>query len=310
MKTNIVSACPRNLRSAMAMAALLLLGGFTAVAEVKLNSPVGPTWDCLMSGSGQQGIAFLTFSNDFTFSGYELLVGKQSTPSSGGGRNPGGDVGRTSSTDTNAPVGTGTNLFGFGTVNGPWSYDVKGRVIGYFLQLVNQQTSIITNYETTVLQITNYDTTTIPPTPIGITYTTNYNTTFTTNTTATTNGISFTAKVQPGKHLSLVASTPNGKVTYNGVPQDQKPIPAPIAGSWYGAKKENQQSFVEFFNLLPTAVQNLYYTTNGSGPGYKFGGYSMVSVKKKMGFAFATFQAIGTNDLPNRRRRQHHRGCS
>ena len=84
-----------NIRSAVALAALLALGGLPAAAAQNA-SPVGPTWDCLLSGSRQQGIAFLTFSNDFTFTGYQLLVGKQSTPAvaTANGRNPGGDAGR------------------------------------------------------------------------------------------------------------------------------------------------------------------------------------------------------------------------
>jgi len=301
MKSNILNACLRNVRSAVAIAGLMVLGGFTGVAQVQ-HPPYGTTWDCLISGSGQQGIAFLTFSNDFTFSGFELLVGKQTTASSGGGRNSGGDVGRNTSTDTNAPTGTGTNLFGFGSVNGPWRYDNKGRVIGYFLQVVNQQTAITTNQNittvngTTTVYQTNADGSITSWITNVFSYTTN--TTYFTNTSGTTNGISFTAKVVPGKHLNMVSSTPNGKVSYNGMPQNQKPIPAPIGGSWYGAKKENNQTFVEFFNLLPTVVQNIYVTTNGQGPGFKFGGVAMVSVQKKMGFALATFEGFGTNDVP------------
>ena len=111
-------------------------------------NPIGPTWDCLLSGSGQQGIAFLTFSNDFTFSGYQLLVGKQSAASSSGAsndeRNSGGDVDGFTTLRHGRLCG-GTNLFGFGSLNGPWRYDNKGRVMGYFLQIVNQQTTITTN---------------------------------------------------------------------------------------------------------------------------------------------------------------------
>ena len=245
MKSNILNAWRRNVRSAVAIAALLGLGGFTAAGEQAFN-PIGPTWDCLLSGSGQQGIAFLTFSNDFTFSGYQLLVGKQSAAGSSGAsndeRNSGGDVGRFSDSSTDS-FGGGTNLFGFGSLHGPWRFDEKGRVIGYFLQVVNQQTTITTNYETTVLSTPIYDTNTTPPTVIGYTYTTNYDTTFATNTLATTNGISFRAKGVPGKRLNLVSSTPNGKVTYNGVPQNQKPIPAPISGRWYGHQEGESADF-------------------------------------------------------------------
>jgi hypothetical protein len=297
MKLNILKACRRSLRSAAAFTALVVLGGVTGVAQVQ-HPPYGTTWDCLMSGSGQQGIAFLTFSNDFTFSGYQLLVGKQSAAGISAPenelRNSGGEMGRYANVDTNS-VGGGTNLFGFGPVSGPWRFDDKGRVVGFFTEILNQQTTITTNYETTVLTTPVYDTNTVPPTLIGFTYSTNYTTTFTTNTTATTNAVSFTAKVDPGKRLNLVSYTPYGKVTYKGVPQEHKPISAPISGSWFATKKENQQKILEFFNLFPTDVRNVYGTTNGQGPGFSFYGYAMVSVQKKAGFAFQTFQGTLTN---------------
>ena len=299
MKPNILRASRRTAGAGAAIAALLLLGAFTSRAQVQ-KPPYGTTWDCLLSGSGQQGVAFLTFSNDFTFTGWQLLVGKQSATSASGsdGRNDGGDPGRYPSSNTNS-VGGGTNLFGFGPVAGPWRYDEKGRVIGYFTEILNQQTSITTNLtlttitETTTNMITNLDGT--------ITYSTSNivlvatNTVYITNTSGTTNGVSFSAKVTPGKHLSLVSSTAYGKVSYNGVPQNSKALPAPISGTWYATKKENGQSTLQFFDLFPTDVQNIFMTTNGQGPGISFFGYAMVSVQKKMGFAFQTFQGTVTN---------------
>lgn len=298
MKSNILSTWRRSLGAA---GALLVLGSVAGIATAQ-TPPYGKTWDCILSGGGQQGIAFLTFSNDFTFSGYELLVGKQGSgsQSSGGGR--GGDTGRNGDASTNAPSGSGTNLFGFGRVDGPWRYDTKGRVVGYFLQIVNQQTTISTNENitsvigTTVVYQTNLDgSITSWETNVTV-FTTNI--TYTTNSSGMTNGISFSAKVVPGKRLNLVSSTPNGKVTYKGVPQDSKPVPSPILGKWAGDKKQNGQDFLEFFTLLPTGIRSIYYTTNGEGPGFKFGGVSMVSVQNKMGFALSTFPAIGTNDVP------------
>jgi hypothetical protein len=288
------------LRSAVAIAALLVSSGLAVAAQ---QSPVGTTWDCLLSGSGQQGIAFLTFSNDFTFTGYQLLVGKQSAASSIGddGRNIGGGVGRGISLDGSAPSGGGSSstVFGFGSVSGPWDYDVKGRVVGYFVELLNQETTITTNQTVTieVTWYTNYDYTTTPPTPLPVrTETTSTNVTYVTNSIATTNAVSFSAKVVPGKRLTLASSTPFGKVTYKGIPQ--KPISTPISGTWQGIKKENNQDILEFFNLLPSVVQNVYVTTNGNGPDVKFGGVSMVSVQKKMGFAFQSFTGLGTNSIP------------
>ena len=109
----------------------------------------------------------------------------------------------------------------------------------------------------------------------------------------TTNGISFSAKVVPAKRLTMTSSTPNGKVTYRGVPQ--KPIGAAISGSWQGNKKENKQEFLELFNLLPYGEPNIYFTTNGQGPNMTFFGWAVVSVQKKIGFAFETFPGVITN---------------
>jgi hypothetical protein len=289
------------IRNAVALATLLALGGFSAAAQSR-NTPVGPTWDCLLSGSGQQGIAFLTFSNDFTFTGYQLLAGKQNAASSVGeeGRNIGGGVDRGISVDGSAPSGGGgTTLFGFGFIDGPWRYDEKGRVVGYFVEAVDRVTTITTNQIITLRTNETYewDYTQTPPVILtNFTVTISTNSAYVTNTTATTNAVSFSAKVVPGKNLNLVSSTPNGKVTYRGVPQ--KPLQTPITGSWQGTKKKDGQSFLEFFSLLPTVVPNLFVTTNGTGPDFKFGGVSMVSVKKKSGFAFQTFTGLGTNDVP------------
>ena len=53
----------------------------------------------------------------------------------------------------------------------------------------------------------------------------------------------------PGKRLTLTSSTPNGKVTYKGVPQN-KSHSGSISGSWQGTKKENKQDFLEFFAVV------------------------------------------------------------
>ncbi len=295
------------IRSALAIAALLVLSGLPAAAQQNA-SPVGPTWDCLLSGSGQQGIAFLKFEDDGTnrtFSGYQLLVGKQSAADSEEGRSLAGGVGRGISPDGSASGGSRSTLFGFGFVNGPWQYDEKGRVVGYFVEILNQQTSINTNesYETvtgtTWVYVTNADGT-ITTWQTNITVITT-NISYVTNITGTTNSISFSAKVVPAKRLTLTSSTPNGKVAYRGIPQ--KPIGAAISGSWQATKKVNKLDILEFFGLLPTSLDNpyvppltnVYFTTNGNGPNISFGGVAMVSSQKKIGFAFENFQGVVTN---------------
>jgi hypothetical protein len=297
MKSNILSACRRNVRSAVALAALLGLAGFTVAAQ-QYASPVG-TWDCLISGSGQQGIAFLTFNpavtnhNQGTFSGYQLVSQKkQTTSSNDGGRNPGGDVGRYVTIDTNAPFNGGTNLLGFTPVNGPWWYDEKGRVVGYFTVaggFHEPVTNYIPVYDSTGTNLL-YERTEID---IG----------------GFTNAFSYVAKVVTGKRLTLSCSTTTGKVTYKGVPY-KTTIPG-ISGRWSGTKKENHQEFLQEFNLTSVALgnpfdpvtvsddvtnfANIYFSTNGTGPGYLFDAAAMVSTQKKIGFNFFTFPEGATN---------------
>jgi hypothetical protein len=74
-----------------------------------------------------------------------------------------------------------------------------------------------------------------------------------------------------------------------------------ISGSWYGLQTLNKQPFNEFFDLTSFQVANpfpgqfpdiaefpnIYFTTNGVGPGYTVNvGVTMVSLHKKIGFAF------------------------
>jgi hypothetical protein len=58
-------------RPVLFLGALLLCAG----ASAQSDSPVGPVWDCLLSGK-RNGIAYLSFSttNNGTLSGYEILV--------------------------------------------------------------------------------------------------------------------------------------------------------------------------------------------------------------------------------------------
>ena len=116
--------------SSLAYTAALGLGLF-ATASYGQISPVGTTWDCLLSGGGQRGIMFITFENDGTFHGHEMMVPRlpststSSPGSSDDGRNSGGETGRgpgadrtgtgitsTSDGSTNSSGSSFTNLFG------------------------------------------------------------------------------------------------------------------------------------------------------------------------------------------------------
>src|SRR5437868_2756016 len=134
MKTYLKTA----LRGALALTALLVC----ATAVVNAAAPVSPvgTWDCLLNGAhGQKGLAFLTFTDNGsnrTFNGFQLLVSNPNASSSFdiNARNDGTAQGRglfTAST-TSSSSSPAQILVGFGAVDGPWTYDSKGRVIGSF----------------------------------------------------------------------------------------------------------------------------------------------------------------------------------
>ena len=254
--------------------AALLLCGFTASVATNaqaqtLTPPTGTVWDCVLSGSGQKGIAFITFASDQSFSGYQILSATPKSKASLDARNPGGDIGR----DVEIEDSKGrTNLFGFDQVQGPWAYDAQGKVIGNWSMVSGNDSN---------------------------------------STNSVTNSVSFVAKVVPGIRLTLVASTSNGKVTYKGVPYTGT-MPS-LSGSWYGTKQVKQQSFTEFYTFVSMADFNpfeagypdlsgypgIYYTFDGTGPGYDVVGFSMVSSQKKIAFTFQSYAGGGTNGVLN-----------
>jgi hypothetical protein len=380
----------RRLRGLAAVAALSLCGVCGAHAQA-FASPVGTTWDCIISGGHQSGIAFLVFSNNATantmatFGGFELLTAKGVVNESEG-RGFGAGIGRGLGTVDTSSIGSGTSnsvstVFGFSSVFGYWRFDERGRVIGYFPQYINahegstnigpQQVSTnfqliesigeptyqtylfstnlnfaFTNsiYATNIQYVleansytntvtftsngtyspppflvnngsqvyqffTNVTVTLIPPatstnvelvwtTPAatydgGTWYWVNTNIIITPFTADSTNQISFKANVSAGRRLSLVSTTPTGKVSFNGVPQNTNL--ADLSGNWYADKRLGGTRATEFFTLQKTEMPNLYSSTNGTGPGYVFDMYTMASSQRKAGFVFAVSQPGATN---------------
>ena len=270
MKTNFGSL----LRGALTLIGLAVCGASLSQAAAPV-SPVG-TWDFLVSGThGQKGMAFLTFSDNGsnrTFSGFELLV---SSPSSFGeiedSRNAGLDVTRkgfeAGPSETNGAL---TTLVGFSSVSGPWSYDSKGRVVGYFTQPVNAGGQV-TNYTSVCVSnqfvfttnslvfVTNlsfcFSTATFStnvvwtdPTNASTTFTFN-NTNFTVSlsTVETVNQVSFSGKVVPGKRFTLKGSTSFGNSTFRGVPYTSNL--KDLSGSWQALRKEGGQDFFETLDM-------------------------------------------------------------
>src|SRR5262245_34013198 len=227
-------------RSALALAALL--AGASLAARSQAAPPVSPVgkWDCTLNGAhGQKGLAFLTFlevgTNRF-FNGFTLLVASPVTNSSNPNaqRNSGGTETRSGFVENSSPSSSFTTLIGFGEVDGPWSYDSQGRIVGFFSQLVDAG-GIVTNFGPTCVSnqfifttnsqffVTNlsacFDTATFTTnvtvtdqTNSSVTYTftsTFNNTNFTVGpgTAEKTNQVSFVGKVGSSQRLTLTCSS-------------------------------------------------------------------------------------------------------
>jgi len=127
----------------------VLAGLLAVVAQSATNAqpvPVPPSpktvwptndmgWDCLLASPGsEEGIVFLTFNADGTFSGNRLnaRVKKAKTPAPG-------RLGIPSDRDpAESTPRSFTNLYGFTTIsnnNGRWYFDAKGYTIGVFTSI-------------------------------------------------------------------------------------------------------------------------------------------------------------------------------
>jgi hypothetical protein len=236
MKTNL-STGSRSLSKlhAAIMAATLAVSGLATVAHgAAFDSPTGLTWDCVISGA-RNGLAYLTFDPSGTITGVEILVPRRkpsSSDSDGRGgfepddRNPSGTSGGT----TNQV----DQIFGPADINGLWSFDTSGKVVGFFAEGTNS--------------------------PLG-----------------------FRASVSQGSRITMVASISAGKTTYSGRPAVL--LVGSYGGAWNGFKNQNNQSFVEIFNMSLVGGQgpNLY-NVSGNGGGYSYTGIAIISVQKKIAF--------------------------
>jgi hypothetical protein len=324
MKTYLKKLIRGSLSWTGVAAAALLLGGSVQTSQAASADPSAGssgnsfTWDLLSKGAGQRGIALITFSNDSTFRGYQMLAAiPPNTNSSNGGRGTTAD--RSGSTGSSGK--TSEFLFGFSPINGTWRFGPKGQLVGFFTEALNV-ISTVTNYlDSTVLEtIANKqqpDETTIisvhfnageatvtnssfwlDPTPHTDFYPfTNDNFTVGVGSAESTNVVSFTGNAAGNKHLTLVCNTSFGKVTYTGIPAVTS---LDLTGDWIGSKRESGQQFNEFFSLVsftqdnPFAAEfpdiasfpNVFFTTNGIGAGYGFTGVAIISQHKTIGFDF------------------------
>ncbi len=308
----------------MAVAALLLGASAQTSRAGSADPSTGSsfTWDLISSGAGQRGMAFITFSNDGTFRGYQLLAALPANTNLIVVGRGGGNVGRDGSGGGSTNTVVKNVIFGFGPIDGTWTRNSRGKILGFFSEALNV-TSIVTNYfaSTNSYFLVNsqdgLDTTNVTvaftngqasqavtiswpdPAPGFNQEYTLANTNFTTQvgTAENTNAVSFSGTSVLAKRLTLLCTTTFGKVTYSGVAAQTG---ADVSGDWIGSKKENGLSQNEFFSLASFSTgnpfpsdfpdianfPNMYFTTNGLGAGYQFSGVAMVSHQKQMGFIF------------------------
>ncbi len=290
MKTpkNIIEGFSFKSPRALLAAGWLLLGGLGSLSPAATPvSPVG-TWDLLISGA-EQGIAYITFSDDFSLSGYEAITPTLPSPPSDNPRGF-GENGRVITTTTSTGT-TQTNFLGFAFISGTWSYDINGRVIGVLTEGNENSVKCTTNdlvtssisNSTTVTIITNVDGSLT--TNLTQFSTTNFftNTVINCTTNPLTNALSFTASVGPAvnpSRITIKTVGSNTRTTLSGVPATTVPD---ISGSYYAMRKLGQGLyFTEFLTLTPSAQFFGGFDVQGQGSDYELTGIALLSSRKRL----------------------------
>jgi hypothetical protein len=241
-----------------------------------------------------RGLAVMSFVDDGTFSVESILIPKPPPqPSSSSGddsRNSGDDSrnGPPSVGSTNTVVlPAHTNIFGRVSIPRPdnppgtavepgqWGFDARGRLVGYYTD-VSAYSVCVTN-----IILVNTD--------FGVT------TNIVVECSRVTNAISFVGTAVPNKRLTLVASTPDGKSVFTGVPVTTVNVPD-ISGSWAGTKLDHSIPYTEFFTLSRNDPSANSYTVNGAGPGYFYGGRAFLSKSGKFAFAALVNPPLNVSD--------------
>ena len=271
---------------AAAGAVLLSCGAPLHARAAAFDSPVGD-WDVVMNAR-HQGLAVITFADDGTFSMSSILVPKPPTPPSSGVTDRGlADDSRNDSGNTNVIIlPPHTNLFGAffipqpdtvnpdGSVNhvgvdsGHWGFDAKGRLVGFYTDVSGYDVCV-----TNLVLVNN-------PITGGV------DTNIVIECNRLTNAISFVGTVSPGKRLTMVSSTPDGKSVYTGVPITTVNLPD-LSGNWTGVKTDDHLIYNEFFTLLRNSPDANTYTVDGGGPGYFYGGTALLSKSGKFAFTLS-----------------------
>jgi hypothetical protein len=229
----------KRLSLAAASALALLAGTAPPAPAAPFDSPVG-AWDFTLSGNAQ-GIAQITFNADGTIDGYVQLytTKKAAEPNPRGSAEEAARQSDTSMTNSTPPV---TNYFGSAGIEGRWSFDERGKIIGY----LNEGNFTITS----------------------------------SSTNAATNHITFNGVVRLGTspRVTLQGRGPVGKVTYTGIPD--APL-LDIGGVYSATGNRGNSPTVEFFTLTSQGGNNnSYNVTAGSSPGFGFTGIALLSGRK------------------------------
>ncbi len=99
----------------------------------------------------------------------------------------------------------------------------------------------------------------------------------------------------------MVASTPNGRITYSGRPVPAIDVRPDLTGNWNATKKVKGISFVEFFPVAPADLgyAGIYQISGGTGPGYTTDGAAMLSSRRKIAFQFRSLPTTVEPDSTN-----------
>ncbi len=319
MKTHLKHLIRTSLKG-MALAALLVAGSVQTSQAGSSDPSAGGsfTWDLLSSGSGQRGIALITFNSDQTFRGYQLLAALPPKNVSPIGDGRGGNDNRGDTSSSNGK--TNHFVYGFSPIDGVWTLDSKGQIVGFFIEAINV-TSLVTNFADGNVPTNIVNSLTLETTNLLLHFNTNQSSLSTNfvwanppghseqytfanpngiaaiGSAESTNTVSFTGKAAANKRLNLVCSTTFGKVTYKGIPA----VPGlDLTGHWVGSQRvsgvqgnllfslTSAQASNPFPALYPDIANfpNIFFTTDGVGVGGAFTGVVIFSQHKNVGFRF------------------------
>jgi|GEM_PF-2498549 len=265
-----------SLKLAALTAAGLLLSSSTTRAQAP--SPVGD-WDVVSSGK-EIGLVELTFVQDNpsggTLSGFKIVrpVAKKTTKPEIDPRHPIGEPGRNGFESPSTAPKVSTNFLGSAGIDGQWSFDSSGKLIGFLNQVSEHEIKPVEEITTNVVD--------------GFIV---YSTNVVLKGVTTTNAVSFRGSVKPGSRITIYTYGPQGNNTLTGKPRTDV---GDQGGSFYAVGKRGSLNFVEFFSFEQGSTLT-FYSGDGVGAGYNFSNQALVSNQKKI--AVLTLSEEGVPNL-------------